>query len=63
MTPDPNFICTKESPWAKGRNAPGQRVEHPDAEHTQDTDYGLGCYCAGYKCPNCGHTFEVELPQ
>lgn len=53
------FICTKEEPWTKDKGC----AIHPDAKHVDETDYGKGEYCVGYKCPHCGKYFEVELAQ
>jgi hypothetical protein len=61
--PPENFVCTARHPWTKGANHPGQRVEHPDAAHVDERDYGGGEYCVRYRCPHCGHEFEVELAQ
>lgn len=56
-------ICTADSPWAKEKTG---RWQHPDAIEIGE-DYGRGGGVADgdyeqYKCPNCGKTFWVELP-
>ncbi len=51
------FQCTKENPWT--------REKAPFADHPDAIDIGT-CYegcCDKYKCPHCGLTFQVELPQ
>lgn len=53
-------ICTKDDPWTPQKS---ERAQHPDAVKIDEHDYGLGCYCVKDKCPHCGKTFEVELPQ
>lgn len=53
-------VCTAADPWTPEKST---RAEHPDAVHVDETDHGLGCYCVRYKCPHCGKSFEVELPQ
>lgn len=53
-------ICTKEDPWTPEK---GSRSTHPDAEYLFDRDFGGGEYCEKYRCPHCGHSFYVELPQ
>lgn len=51
------YICTKEAPWAKDKGTPAQ---HPDAIHTGECSDSC---CDYYKCPNCGLSFKVEVPQ
>lgn len=48
--------CTKEAP---ADNKPGDRWQHPDAISLEGT---CDC-CDRYRCPNCGLTFKVELPE
>jgi rubredoxin len=56
--------CWPEKPWDRQALAPGTRVQHHGAEATDDErDFGGGEYCVRWKCPNCGHTWWVELPQ
>lgn len=59
-SPQNRFICTKEKPWTE---AEGRWATHPDAEDIGERDFGGGEYCVHYRCPNCGHSFYVELPQ
>lgn len=59
----PYFVCTADDPYTPEKSGKN-RVEHPDAvSHGEDRDYGGGEYCVSYKCPHCGKSFEVELPQ
>lgn len=59
----PFFRCTLEDPYTPEK-AQGHRVEHPAAQSTgRERDYGGGEYCIEYRCPHCGKSFEVELPQ
>jgi hypothetical protein len=60
---DHTHACTQADPWREGKYPPGDKVEHPDAESIGDRDFGGGEYCERYRCPHCGHTFYVELPQ
>jgi hypothetical protein len=53
------FRCTPETPYTKERaEAFGGRAYHPDAKVV---DSSCDC-CEAYKCPNCGLSFKVELP-
>jgi hypothetical protein len=56
----PAHTCTAADPWAPGKGTPAL---HPDAETLADRDFGGGEYCEKYRCPHCGLTFYVELPQ
>lgn len=60
-------ICTKESPYDPNNpDHQKNRWQHPDAVEI-DEDYGKGGGVADgdyikYQCPNCKHSFRVELP-
>ena len=51
-------ICTKESPYTYTRDYFGARWAHPDAREQHEDDGFVT-----YKCPNCGESFTMELPQ
>ena len=61
-------ICTREHPYshAAAFDAQGNRVrwQHPDAVMLYEEYNGLsgGGDFERYKCPHCGLTFWVELP-
>jgi len=59
-TEDGRHVCTADDPWTPEKS---DRAIHPDAEYLGDRDFGLGEYCERYRCPHCGHSFYVELPQ
>ena len=56
------FLCTPENPWNKNIN--DVRVQHSRLREISDQRDGWpsGDYVT-MKCLNCGHEFEVELPQ
>ena len=53
--------CTKDKPFRNGDPLP---VEHPDAVEVGNQKPG---WPSGdvqrYRCPHCGLSFDVELPQ
>lgn len=58
------FTCTKENPWAPGKETAKQRICHPDAHEVGEQENGWpGGDIVRYKCPNCGHRWSRELPQ
>lgn len=58
---DERKTCTKENPY---RRELGGRWCHPDAEEVGEQRDGYpGGDLVDMHCPNCGITFEVELPQ
>lgn len=64
MQPTPaaaKFLCTAEMPWD---GSTGKRVEHDNIVRIGEHEDG---YPAGdiitWKCLNCGHIWEEELPQ
>lgn len=54
------FICTAADPWTPEK---ARAALHPDAVQGEDRDFGGGEYCEKYRCPHCGKSFYVELPQ
>jgi hypothetical protein len=52
---DGRFVCRPETPCALGSAG---SVVHPQAEMIRAGDYS-----DTYRCPVCGHTFDVELPE
>lgn len=54
------YTCTKDAPWTPDKGTP---AVHPDADYLFDRDFGGGEYCEKYRCPNCGESFYIELPQ
>lgn len=60
QTDDNRHICTKEDPWSPEKS---KTAIHPDADYLGDRDFGGGEYCEQYRCPHCGKSFYVELPQ
>ena len=57
------FICTAETPWSYGQNAPGQQVQHRDAVEGEQIDGWPGGDMVSLYCPNCGLRWMKELPQ
>lgn len=55
------YTCTKENPWTPEKGTP---VVHVDAyeKGEQEDGYPSGDIVTKH-CPNCGHTWKVELPQ
>lgn len=54
-------ICTADKPW----DGVTRGVRHPDAREvcgSQRDGYPAGDE-VDYRCPHCGETFTVELPQ
>lgn len=54
------FICSKDVPWNAEKHGP--RAQHPDAVYLDEEHYWGESY-EKYRCPWCGLTFKVELPQ
>ena len=55
------YLCTKETPWAKGLPTP---VVHRDAREVgEQADGWPGGDIVTMECPHCGHSWEMELPQ
>lgn len=53
--------CTPENPMPKGAKG---RWEHTNAHEVGDQEDGYpGGDIVRYRCDNCGHTWETELPQ
>ena len=57
---DERQSCTPEHPYAPG--GPG-RWFHPDAQEIEQSSGWPSGDVVTYRCPNCGHVFDVELPQ
>lgn len=54
------FICTKDQPWSPDKG----RAVHPDAVQVGEQESGWPSGdTVDYRCPNCGKSFTVELPQ
>ena len=61
MAQDDRHVCTKADPWTPEK---GRRAVHPDAVSVGDhydwsadhDDYET------FRCPHCGKTFDVVIP-
>jgi hypothetical protein len=55
------YTCTKTMPYSKDYTG---KWSHPDSKHVRD-DYGSLASGGSYehrKCPNCGLSFRIQLP-
>ena len=53
-------VCTADDPWTPDKSG---RATHPDAVLLRDEDGYPGGDVDVYRCPHCGLTFRVEVPQ
>lgn len=59
------FICTPEDPWTPDKTPNSRtRIKHGNVIEIGDQRSGWPCGdIVRYKCVNCNHTWEEELPQ
>lgn len=54
------FICSAAHPWRPGMPTP---VVHPEAVEVSSRDGYPGGDLATFRCPVCGHEWEMEMAQ